>query len=255
MTSCPISPNRFGLGEISLFINKCQLDYVEKKMICYLSVASVVLISCFVIAYFTPKQWGNVRQSDCSVAVYVTNEGIHTDIIVPTKNQFFDWQSFLSLEALGRAKTTNYNYLAFGWGDRAFMLQTPPGAKINLGAAMTALFLPTPSTLHVQGYQTIPQNLETKCVKISRENYLNLVNSIKNSFPLDRQGNTIKISYGYHKHDSFYEANGTYSLLRSCNDWTADALRKAKVNTPVWSTLSSAIMLHLNSGCECNESR
>jgi hypothetical protein len=80
-----------------------------------------------------------------------------------------------------------------------------------------------------------------------------MVNSIKNSFLLDAAGNKIKISYGYDNTDSFYEAKGSYSILRTCNDWTAEALQKADVNTPLWSTLSAAIMFHLNSGCECHK--
>ncbi len=80
-------------------------------------------------------------------------------------------------------------------------------------------------------------------------NYLRLVNFIKNSFQLDAAGNKIKISCGYDNSDSFYEAKGSYSLLRSCNDGTAEALQKADVNTPLRSTVSSAIMFHLNSGC------
>ena len=86
---------------------------------------------------------------------------------------------------------------------------------------------------------------------MSGENYLRMVIFIQNTFQLDGGGNKIKISYGYNKNDSFYEAKDSYSILRTCNDWTAEALRKAEVNTPVWSTLSSSIMFHLNSGCEC----
>ena len=89
----------------------------------------------------------------------------------------------------------------------------------------------------------------TKCVKFSGKNYLRLVNFIKNSFQLDPADNKIKISYGYDNSDSFYEAKGSYSILRTCNDWTAEVLQKADVNTPLWSTLSSAIMFHIISGC------
>ncbi|MEO1558483.1 MAG: DUF2459 domain-containing protein [Cyanobacteria bacterium J06632_19] len=29
-------------------------------------------------------------------------------------------------------------------------------------------------------------------------------------------------------------------MLRTCNTWTADALRKANINTPLWDSLSFA---------------
>ncbi len=90
-------------------------------------------------------------------------------------------------------------------------------------------------------------------MKISGANYLKIIKFLKDTFQLDAAGNKIKISYGYDNSDSFYEAKGSYSILRTCNDWTAEALQKAEVNTPLWSTLSSGIMFHLNSGCECQK--
>ena len=80
-----------------------------------------------------------------------------------------------------------------------------------------------------------------------------LVNFIENLFQLDAAGNKIKISYGYDNTYYFYEAKGSYFILRTCNDWTAEALQRLDVNTPLWFTLSSAIMFHLNSGCECQK--
>ena len=159
----------------------------------------------------------------------------------------------MPITEIGRDATSDYKYLSFGWGDRAFMLETSTSAIINPVTAFKALFLPTPSTVHVQGYRIPPQNIETKCVKISGSNYLKIINFLKDTFQLDAAGNKIQISYGYDNSDSFYEAKGSYSILRTCNDWTAEALQKADVNTPLWSTLSSAIMFHLNSGCECHK--
>ncbi|MGL5065481.1 MAG: TIGR02117 family protein [Microcoleus sp.] len=223
-----------------------------KKIIHRLKIATLLLGIFFTIGYVTPRKWGNFAPTDCRIPIYVRNQGIHTEIIVPVKNEYFNWNQFLPLTEIGRDANSDYKYLGFGWGDRAFMLATPTSATIDPIITFKALFLPTPSTMQVQGYGALPFDRATKCVKISSANYLRIVNFIKNSFQLDAAGNTIKISYGYHNHDSFYEAKGSYSILRSCNDWTAEALREADVNTPVWSTLSSAIMLHLNSGCKCN---
>jgi hypothetical protein len=70
--------------------------------------------------------------------------------------------------------------LSFGWGDRAFMLETSTSAIINPVTAFKALFLATPSTVHVQSYRLFSQSIETKCVKISGASYLRLVDFIKN---------------------------------------------------------------------------
>ncbi|EGK88838.1 TIGR02117 family protein [Microcoleus vaginatus PCC 9802] len=224
-----------------------------RKTIQRLGIVILFLTAFLTIGYLTPRKWGNYSQADCIISLYISNQGIHTEIIVPVKNEYFDGNQFLPLTEIGRDATSDYKYLSFGWGDRAFMLETSTSAIINPVTAFKALFLPTPSTLHVQGYRLPPENIETKCVKISGAKYLKMVNFIKTSFLLDAPGKKIKISYGYDNSDSFYEAKGSYSILRTCNDWTAEALQKAAVNTPLWSTLSSAIMFHLNSGCECQK--
>ena len=224
-----------------------------RKSIQRLGIVILSLTAFLTIGYLTPRKWGNYSQADCTISLYISNQGIHTEIIVPVKNEYFDWNQFLPLTEIGREATSDYKYVSFGWGDRAFMLETSTSAIINPVTAFKALFLPTPSTVHVESYRVLPRNLETKCVKISGANYLRLVNFIKNSFLLDAAGNKIKISYGYDNSDSIYEAKGNYSILRTCNDWTAEALQKADANTPLWSTLSSAIMFHLNSGCECQK--
>ena len=206
-----------------------------------------------IIGFLAPTKWGHFSQTDCTVSVKIYNGGIHTEIIVPVKNEYFDWNQYLPLTEIGREAASDYKYLSLGWGDRAFMLETPTPGSINPITGLKALIFPNPSTVQVQGYRVLSPNPETKCVKISGANYLRMVNFIKNTFQLDARENKIKISYGYDNNDSFYEAKDSYWILRTCNDWTAEALRKAEVNTPVWSTLSSSIMFHLNSGCECHK--
>jgi uncharacterized protein (TIGR02117 family) len=224
-----------------------------KKIIQRLGIVILFLTAFLTIGYLTPRNLGNYSQADSTISLYISDQGIHTEVIVPVKNEYFDWNQYLQLTEIGRDATSDYKYLSIGWGDRAFMLETPTSAIINPVTAFKALFLLTPSTVQVESYRVVPRNLKTKCVKISGKNYLKMVNFIKNSFQLDAAGNKIKISYGYDNSDSFYEAKGSYSILRTCNDWTAEALQKADVNTPLWSTLSSAIMFHLNSGCECHK--
>jgi uncharacterized protein (TIGR02117 family) len=224
-----------------------------RKIIQRLVIVILFLTAFLTIGYLTPRKWGNYSQADGTISLYISDQGIHTEVIVPVKNEYFDWNQYLQLTEISRDATSDYKYLSIGWGDRAFMLETPTSAIINPVTAFKALFLPTPSTVHVESYRVVPPNLKTKCVKVSGKNYLRMVNFIKNSFQLDAAGNKIKISYGYDNTDYFYESKRSYSLLRTCNDWTAEALQKADVNTPLWSTLSSAIMFHLNSGCEGQE--
>ncbi|MBD2605254.1 TIGR02117 family protein [Scytonema hofmannii FACHB-248] len=208
---------------------------------------SLAFLCCAVLI---PAKWGNHSKHHCEIKVCVSNTGIHTNIIVPTENKVFDWHKYLSIDEIGIDNATNYNYLSFGWGDRDFYMSTPSLANLKLSTTFKALFLPTPSVLYVKGYQTIPNYLEVKCIKINQTDYLQLINFIESSFQLDANGRQIRLGNGHTDNAGFYAAKGSYSILRNCNSWTAEGLTKADINTPLWSGVSSAIMFHLKSNCK-----
>lgn len=218
-----------------------------KKMNCCFLLAglSIALLS---IGSLTPRKWGGLKE-DCNFEVCVSDTGIHADIVVPIKNKIFDWYHDLSLNEIGSDRVANYNYLSFGWGDRDFYMQTPTWQDLNIITTFRALFLPTPSVMYVQGYRVIPSNMRIKCVKVSRTNYLQLIEFIKDSFQVDTKGSKIRIGNGHRPNAGFYAAKGSYSILRNCNSWAAEGLREADINTPLWDGFSAAIMWHFRSGC------
>lgn len=226
--------------------------YRLKKIFTYSFFATLSFLTLLTIGYFTPVKSLYSTQKNCSFTICVSNDGMHTNIWLPVKNQAVDWGKYLSLEHLERDAVGNYKYLSFGWGDRAFYIQTPTLADLKLSTTFKALFLPTPSTILVQGRQSIPNNIKIKCVQISKNEYLKLTQFIKNTFKLDPQGKQIRIADGHSPNSGFYEAKGSYSILRTCNNWTAEALKTANVDTPLWAGLSSAIVLHLRSSCQSN---
>jgi len=118
--------------------------------------------------------------------------------------------------------------------------------------ALRALLSPTPSVMRVQGYETLPDRAQSNCIKISRKNYLQLVNTLQKSFATDVGGEPVKIRPGYGVRDSFYEAEGRYSIARHCNIWTAEALRSAQVRTPSWPSFPASILWQARSSCECD---
>ncbi|MGK7874882.1 MAG: DUF2459 domain-containing protein [Xenococcaceae cyanobacterium] len=212
-----------------------------------------LVISIFLfllIGSLIPRKWGNDFQEICECQICVSNSGFHTDLLVPVQNQIFDWQNYLSEKDIPPDVSVPYRYVGFGRGDRTFYMEPPPRLSRKLSTGFKALFLPTPSVIRVQGHRKIPQNIEVKCFGVSRIGYLKLIEFIKASFQLDNQGRKILIGYDRHFQASFYGAKGSYSLLRNSNSWTAEGLRSANVNTPLWTGFSWAIMFHLNRSCE-----
>lgn len=207
-------------------------------------------LSLLAMGMLIPRKWDNYSNSNCDLDVCVANRGIHSDIIVPTTNYIFDWHKYISVDRIGGIDNAHdYKYLSFGWGDRDFYMTTPSLADLNLSTTFRALFLPTPSVIHVQGYQLIPDYLEVKCIKVNQKDYLKLMEFIQATFQHDAQGREIRLGNAHTANAGFYAAVGSYSILRNCNTWTAEGLRKANVNTPLWDGLPAGIMLHLKSSC------
>lgn len=215
-------------------------------------ILSVVI--CLNIGYFTSR---NLENNSCDfhsakkgIPIYIYNTGIHTDILVPVKTKTWDWQEYFNIKLIANP-SVSINYLAFGFGDRAYFLETYNGTLLPIATTFKALFLPTPSAMRVLAYKNIPQQYEIKCAIITQTHYLMLMEFINDSFQFDAQGNRRSLTIDPNYRVGFYAAKDTYSILRACNDWTAEALRLAGVKTPLWSGLSSSIMYHVNSGCNC----
>lgn len=228
---------------------------MQKNLIIRFILSAILsVIVCLTIGYFTPKNWQNnscdLTLLEKGIPIYIYNSGIHTDILVPVTTKIWDWQQNFNLNLIVNP-SDSINYLAFGFGDRAYFLETYTGKSLPIAITLKALFLPTPSAMRVLAYRNIPQQYEIKCAIITQSNYRKLMEFINDSFQFNAQGNRINLTIDPNYGGGFYAAKGSYSILKGCNDWTAEGLRLAGVNTPVWSGLSSSIMYHVNSGCNC----
>lgn len=76
---------------------------------------------------------------------------------------------------------------------------------------------------------------------------LNALNTfIKNTFARTEQEHLKVIpNAGYTNRDHFYEANGNYNLMNTCNVWVNKALKQAQVKTSIWSPFSQGILYHI----------
>ncbi|MEM7725734.1 MAG: DUF2459 domain-containing protein [Cyanobacteria bacterium P01_A01_bin.45] len=211
------------------------------------------IIVLFLIAALIPRKWGKYSSQGCNYQVCVANTGAHSNILVRTKNDAQNWHNYLSVDKIGIDAAKDYKYLSFGWGDKDFYMTVTSLSDFNFYTTFKAVFIPTSSVIYVKGYQSLPKNIEVKCILTNKTNYLQLIKFIKTNFQLDKNGNKIRIGNGHTTNAGFYKAKDTYSILRNCNTWTADGLRKADINTPLWDGLSSAILFHLKSGCEAEE--
>jgi uncharacterized protein (TIGR02117 family) len=188
----------------------------------------------------------NQSKENKEVSIFIKTNGVHTDIVVPVKNEIKDWTKDILFQHT-KSKDTIMKYLAFGWGDKGFYLDTPDWSDLKASVAFKAATGLSTSAMHTTFYKNILQNENCKEIRISKENYLKLVEYISNSFQKRNNKNTSCISgQCYANNDAFYEARGSYSLFYTCNTWANNALKAANQKAALWTPYDGGIFCHYN---------
>lgn len=66
------------------------------------------------------------------------------------------------------------------------------------------------------------------------------------SFSTNSKGQFIEIAdSGYTNNDRFYEANGSYNFIKTCNEWVNKGLKSAGIKTAIWSPFDRGVLYHL----------
>ncbi len=187
------------------------------------------------------------NQPDRGITIFVRTNGVHTWIVMPKVNEVMDWRPYAPSEHLRDPRYGRGDHLAFGYGDRDFYLNTPTWGDLTAAGAFQAAFGNGPPLLHVEhDHQPKPDEWQ-RPIRLTPAQYLRLVDYVRARFRLDRHGRTIPLlGRGYGGWDMFYEANGGYSFVLTCNEWTGRALRAAGVRTGLWTPLSQSIMWRLD---------
>ncbi|MEX1003562.1 MAG: TIGR02117 family protein [Crocinitomicaceae bacterium] len=175
--------------------------------------------------------------------IYVQSNGVHTDIWMPIATQLVDWETlFKTKEQPG----SEQKYISFGWGDRAFYIETPRWSDLTLPIAFEAAFLRTPCAMHIDYSRAAPEeNEQCAGVYLSEESYESLAAYIRESFKT-KAGEAILIpGASYYGHDRFYEAKGSYHLFNSCNNWINEGLKVAGLRTAVFAVSPKTVLAYL----------
>jgi len=178
------------------------------------------------------------------VAIYVRTNGVHADIVLPTQVHGHDWSNAFPPSQM-RSLAEPAAWIAFGWGDRAFMLETPTWRDFRLGTALKALAGVGPGAMHVE-YVAQPYDFDVSELLISREQHVRLVAAIRRSFRRGADGSPIRIDApGYFVTDAFYEAIPTYSLRFTCNEWVRSVLSDSGLPAPAWAPFERTLFWYL----------
>jgi uncharacterized protein (TIGR02117 family) len=186
------------------------------------------------------------REAKEGVTIFVRTNGVHTWILVPKVTPEMDWRPLVPGEHVREKGWGAGNYVALGYGNRTFYLETPTCGDLTMKNAFLAAFGSGRSLMHADHDHDPQASEDTRPIVLRSDEYRRLVAFARASFQYDARGRTMPlIGRGYGGSDMFYEAVGPYSAVYTCNSWTGRALREAGVRTGVWTPLSQSIMWRL----------
>ncbi|GAB3857895.1 TIGR02117 family protein [Hymenobacter terrigena] len=175
------------------------------------------------------------------VTVFLHTNGVHTDIVLPIKTDQIDWNQSLPIANIPSQDST-MRYIAFGWGDKGFYLDTPTWADLKLSTAFVAAFWLGTSAMHTTYFHSLAPGPETIPLHLSHAEYARLIDYIQRSFALDAAGRAQHIKgHSYGQDDAFYEAHRVYSFLYTCNTWTNNALKASGQRACLWTPSDKGI--------------
>jgi len=176
------------------------------------------------------------------IAIYILTNGVHTDIVLPVRTTYIDWSEQLLYEHVKSVDDT-YNYVAMGWGDKGFYLQTPTWADLKFSVVVKAATGLSSTAMHTTYYRSMKEDEYCKKIVISENQYKRLIAHISNTFKKDSSGNFIPIvtDANYGSNDAFYEANGSYSIFKTCNTWVNTSLKEIGAKACLWTAFDSGI--------------
>ncbi len=179
------------------------------------------------------------QKLDCvkTEQIFISSNGIHLDIVVPVKYLKKSFMDNLQVQ-------DGVRYISFGWGDKEFYINTPTWGDLTFSTAFKALFLKSETAMHIVFYKT--SYVQWKKIDLCEIQLENLSSFIESTFQKDKKKKFIKIGVsGYTKNDYFFEAHGSFSFYKTCNVWVNEALKKANIETSIWSPFVYGILYHI----------
>jgi uncharacterized protein (TIGR02117 family) len=207
------------------------IKIISKLLLLFLSIIILYISIAFLFSLF-PTQTITFNSTEKRSQIYILYNNVHSDILFNLKDVSEEW-----IKNLPIVKNRKKGYIAFGWGDKETYMNTPTWDDIKISTAFKALFINTPSLVHITYYPNINYFQDIKSININKEQDKKIKQSIFKTFNFKE--NFYK-GYGYH--DLFYNSNYKYNFIYTCNAWTGDILRRANIRVSYWTPFSYNII-------------
>lgn len=234
-----------GPGDAALTGRRCPREALpaggraDRRRGALLLAAAVLASGCVgpVLGLYPPRPGEAVR------SVWVVNHGWHTGIVV--RRQDVPGGLWPQLRDFADSELVEV-----GWGDRDFYM-APAGTS---GMTLKAALRPGPSVLHVVGFSGPVEHYfaagEIVELKLSAPGFARLAAFVGDAYAKDEAGAVVRLGPGQYPNSRFYLARETYHALKTCNTWTAKALRAAGCPiTPLYALTAGNVMYQAAAFC------
>ena len=171
--------------------------------------------------------------------IYLADNGVHADIIMPAKAQGLDWTPLVPKRDFAAADP-DARWIAFGSGEQRVYLDTPTWWDLTPRTSWAGV-VGGKRVMHVE-YVRSPE-YAVRRIRLRPEEYRRLWGAIRADFARGPSGRPQRIDHpGYGPADAFYRATGRANAIRTCNAVVADWLRLAGVETSLWPPFTSGLV-------------
>ncbi|MEN9227583.1 MAG: DUF2459 domain-containing protein [Gloeomargarita sp. GMQP_bins_120] len=212
----------------------------------WLGVGGLGLLLVLGLGMVLPRRRPVARETPCPIGIYIVGGVIHSDLILPRRNAIWDWALMLPMDQIALGEP---DYLGFGFGEQQFYMAPPAPLWQRWPDGLRALFWANPGIVYVYPLAQPPQ--AAQCIGLQPDQYRQLAQYIQDSFRRDDQGRLQPLGRGHQPVGQFFAARATYSLLFTCNHWTAEGLDRAGVPVPWLPLVTVSLLWHTRWTCPC----
>ena len=203
------------------------------KLIITIVLIPVLYLLVSLILTFIPVK-GDTDNAEENKSIYLNSNGIHLNIIIPRDQIEPNLLAELNYDA-------DDHYFSFGWGDKHFYLETPTWVDLSAKNAFRALFLKSPSLIHLTRYSTTKKDWVE--IKVNQSQLNRIQQYIGDTFyydPLDKK--IILKDKGYSNNDDFFKAMGSYFFFNTCNSWVNTGLKRSNIKASLWTPFDFGLL-------------
>jgi uncharacterized protein (TIGR02117 family) len=207
----------------------------------WIAAALVLAVALYLLAAWIgsslPRNAASRQPESGGVLIAVETNGVHTALVLPLVTPLKDWRRDFPLTDVARPDLP-YTHVSISWGEREVFLDTPTWWDLSPKLVLKILTRGGEGLQHVAFYVRPATSETLRPIRLTQQQYARLVASIEGDLP----ARPFVKHPGYGRFDVFYDAEGRYTPVNTCNQWTGNRLADAGVRIGRWTPLDSSVM-------------